>query len=552
MTFFERSHFLIFFAFALFYFILLSNCKTGCLFMKKRKKLLKLFRNIESFIKEEEINTNAYTFLLNKFYLSTHNLRATGETLAGIPKSDFLKINKKFDDRLKKHFTASLSISYILTLPTDTPQKAEISDKQSNSSILFLSPHIYLPYNMEKENSLVFAYTPEQNISSPFKNITFTPIKKNSPVIISLQATLFDVINKESLQILPGSFDYILDESIADSFPTPEFSKNIYELLKEKGLYILNVKKNFLRSSLRKKEKKSLYNLFAVKQIDKTVDYIKLSFTRLDEQKNTFEICNHKTSSSITVDYSFLTFNNLLTFNDNITQSQLNLIDKIESKAESVCGDYFKFFIGMFPGSGKRPVIETLRKSSRFKPFVRANNITPFCPPSVSSWIIPDKDCFFQIPPADNFDSDKLLLRFLSTKPVCTHDNNGIYFLNDIAAILPKKNDVMLEYAEGYFNSSLIRFYYMMRFPQHNKFLKKHFNKIPFFSCSKNIQKIIQQSVLKLRSLHSGSATSIFKDENHNIINKEISTLDNYIFQLFKLNQEEINIVNNFLSEHKV
>ena len=77
--------------------------------MDKRKKLVKLFYEIEEFVKQKSIKSDPYAFLLNKFWLSLQNKRPAANTLVGITKSDFSVLNNEFSDRLGRDFVLSLT-----------------------------------------------------------------------------------------------------------------------------------------------------------------------------------------------------------------------------------------------------------------------------------------------------------------------------------------------------------------------------------------------------------------------------------------------------------
>ena len=220
------------------------------------------------------------------------------------------------------------------------------------------------------------------------------------------------------------------------------------------------------------------------------------------------------------------------------------ILRKIEERADSTSGECFKFFIGMFKNGGATPQIEALRKSKRFKPFIRSKEIVPYSSTPIKNWIVPDKDVFFQIPPAENFEREKLLLRYHSVKPVVAFDNSGLYFLNDVASITPRTDDIDLFFAEGYFNSKIIEYYYRIKFPHHNKFLKKNFSIIPFYICSRNIQKIISGSVSEIRELNSHLTLKDPADSKiREMVKTKMHQLDKFFFQLFKLSPEEIKII---------
>ena len=516
--------------------------------MDKRKKAVKLFNDIEKFIFESNLDTNPHIFLLNRFYLTMNSKRASSSSLSGIDRTDFSLINKKFEDRLKRDFVLSMSISYIFSLPSPKVFEIETTKIQPRASLLFLTDTIVVPYEIEKKALLHFSYLRNFDMDTPFQNIENYPITRNKPFSISLQSTLFDILQDDHNTLKPFSFDIIFDDSLNYGFASESFIENISKLLKPTGELYLIAKKNFLSSPLTKQNKKSLYDHFSASEINRFRKHLFLKMARKNEalylKNENIIIKDHIEDRTLKVNKKNLKFNNLLTFDETIKHEQILILRKIEERADSKSGECFKFFIGMFKNGGAEPQIEPLRRSKRFKPFVRSKEIAPYTSTPVKSWIVPDRDVFFQIPPAENFEREKLLLRYHSVKPVVTFDNSGLYFLNDVASITPRTDDIDLFFAEGYFNSKIIEYYYRIKFPHHNKFLKKNFSIIPFYVCSKNIQKIISESVREIRDLNTQLS---LKDKPHDRVGELVRTkmhqLDKFFFQLFKLTPEEIKII---------
>lgn len=516
--------------------------------MDKRKKALKLFNDIERFIFENNLDADPHVFLLNRFYLTLNSKRASNSSLTGIDKAYYSLINKRFEDRLKRDFVLSFSISFILSLPSPKVFEIENIKVIPKSSFLFLTDSVVIPYEVEKKSQLHFSYLGNSDIESPFSNIENYPISRDKPFSISLQATLLDILQDDHNTLKPFSFDIIFDDSLTYGFASLSFIENISKLLKTSGELFLIAKKNFLSSPLTKQNKKALYNHFSTSEINRHKKHLFLKLNKKNEaiylKNDTVVIKDHIEDRTLKVNKKSLKFNNLLTFDETIRQEQILILKKIEERADSRSGECFKFFIGMFKSSGATPQIETLRRSKRFKPFLRPKEIAPYTSTQIKNWIVPDKDVFFQIPSAENFEREKLLLRYHSVKPVASFDSSGLYFLNDIAGIYPRTGDIDLFFAEGYFNSKVIEYYYKIKFPHHNKFLKKNFSIIPFYVCAKNIQKIISESVREIRELNSHLALKDGSNEKaRELVQTKMNQLDKFFFQLFKLTPEETKII---------
>ena len=228
---------------------------------------------------------------------------------------------------------------------------------------------------------------------------------------------------------------------------------------------------------------------------------------------------------------------------------ELELVAKIEEKAGATCGDYFKFFLGMFRNAPIDDKLESLRRSAQYRPFITSKEILPFRELQVKKYIYPDPQLFFQIPSESSFESRKLLMKYLSVKPVFAYDEDGLYFLNDVAAVIPRTSDIDFFFAEGFLNSKIVEFFYKIKFPHHNKFLKKNFNKIPFVLCPRNIQKIISELVLKIRGIYKDIALTGDNELRQAEISSLSARLDGFFYQLFKLTPAEIAAIERHLNE---
>ncbi len=524
--------------------------------MDKRKKLVKLFYEIDEFIKQKSIKSDPYAFLLNKFYLSLMNKRPAAATLSGISKADFSLINNEFSDRLGRDFVLSLSITEILSLPSEKVIELSNVKVQPKQNLLVLTDTIVLPYETEKKVQLFIGYTSEKTHEQPFKNIEYYPISRESALSISIQTTLFDFMDEDNgTQLPPQNFDVVLDDAVHYSFPSENLLNTLSVLMRPNAVFYMMVKKIFLSSPLTRKEKKNLYSVFETEEIDRFTDLLQLKLLKKMEGRipalpKNVVIRDVESGKMLELDKNCLDFNHLFTFNDSVTSDQLALVSKIEERAGATCGDYFRFFLGMFRNVPIDSMIKTLRRNASYKPLITSKEILPFNTFKIKKYIYPDPEVFFQIPPESSFESKKLLMRYLSVKPVFAYDEDGLYFMNDVAAVIPRTQDIDLYFAEGYLNSKLVEFFYKIKFPHHNKFLKKNFNKIPFVLCGKSSQHIISREVLSIRRIYRDMILS----RDRETLQKELSVvsdrLDGYIYQLFKLSMDEIDIIEKYVCEN--
>ena len=522
--------------------------------MDKRKKLVKLFYEIDEFIKQKSINSDPYAFLLNKFWLSLQNKRPAAATLSGIGKADFSLINNEFSDRLGRDFVLSLSVTAILSLPAEKVIEVRNLKVQPKQSLLVLSDTMILSHETERKVQLFIGYSSEKTKETPFKNIEYYPVSRDAALSISIQTTLFDLMGDEGTQLRPIAFDFILDDAAHYPFPGENRLNTLSVLLRPSGVFYLVTKKVFLSSPLTGKDKKNLYSLFETEEIDRFADFLQLKLVKKIEGRipllpSNIVIRDSESGKTLELDRGCLDFNHLCTFNDSVTAEQLALVAKIEEKADATCGDYFKFFLGMFRNAPVDDLIEPLRKNAAYHPLVTSKEIVPYNSFKVKRYIYPDPKAFFQIPPESSFESKKLLMKYLSVKPVFSYDEDGLYFMNDVAAVIPRTSDIDFFFAEGYLNSKLVEFFYKIKFPHHNKFLKKNFNKIPFFLCGKNLQHIIAEEVQSIRRIRSEMALFGQNPDLEEELRTVCERLDGFVYQLFRLSQEEIAVIERYVSE---
>ena len=523
--------------------------------MDKRKKLVKLFYEIDEFIKQKSVNSDPYSFLLNKFWLSLQNKRPAAGTLVGISKNDFSLLNNEFSDRLGRDFVLTLSISAILSLPAEKVIELRNIKVQPKQSLLLLTDTLVLPYETEKKIQLFIGYSSERTKESPFKNIEYYPVSREAALSISIQTTLFDLISDDNTQLRPQNFDVVVDDAVHYSFPSESLLSTLTVLLKYDSVFYLMAKKSFLSSPLTRKEKRNLYSLFETEEIDRFADFLQIKMLKKTEGRvpalpQNVVIRDSESGKVLELDRNCLDFNHLFTFNDGVTADQLALVAKIEERAGATCGDYFRFFLGMFRNAPVDNLIEPLRKNAGYRPLITSKEIVPFSNFKVKRYIYPDPEAFFQIPPESSFESKKLLMKYLSVKPVFACDDDGLYFMNDVAAVIPRTPDIDMFFAEGYLNSKLVEFFYKIKFPHHNKFLKKNFNKIPFFLCGKNLQHIISEPVADIRRINGETALFGQSAEREEELKTILERLNGFVYQLFRLNPEEINIIERYLCEN--
>ena len=523
--------------------------------MDKRKKLVKLFYEINDFIGKNSLNSDPYSFLLNKFRLSLTGKRPAADTLVGITKNDFSLINNEFSDRLGRDFVMSLSISAILSLPAEKVIELQNIKVQPKQAVLLLSDSIILPYETEKKIQLFIGYSSQRTKEPPFKNVEFYPVASDGRLSVSIQTTLFEILNNDSTQLRPQNFDIIACDSLSFPFPSWELLKTLNILLKQDSAFYILTRKTFLSSPLTKNEKKNLYSLFEPEEVSRFADFLQLKLLKKAEEceetpQQNVVIRDLNSGKVLELDKNCLDSNHLYTFNDRVTAEQLSLAAKIGELAGTTCGDYFKFFLGMFRSRPVDDLVEPLRKSAAYQPLIASREIFPFNNFKAKRYIYPDPSVFFQIPAKNNFESKKLIMRYLSVKPVFAYDEEGLYFMNDVAAAIPLTSEIDMFFAEGYLNSKLVEFFYKIKFPHHNKFLKKNFNKIPFFLCGKNLQRIIADKVTGIRKLNQDMILA----QDKNVLKKEISLLlerlNGFVYQLFKLRPEEINIIEQYINKN--
>ena len=190
-------------------------------------------------------------------------------------------------------------------------------------------------------------------------------------------------MNEDNTQLKPQNFDVVVDDSVHYPFPSENLLDTLSVLLRPNAVFYLVAKKIFLSSPLTRKDKKNLYTFFETEEIDRFPDFLCMKLVKKQENhiealQNSVVIRDSESGKTLELDRKYLDSNHLFTFNDSVSAEQLAIVSKIEERAGATCGDYFRFFLGMFKNIPADNLISPLRKSFLYKPLIVSKEIIPF------------------------------------------------------------------------------------------------------------------------------------------------------------------------------
>jgi hypothetical protein len=240
-------------------------------------------------------------------------------------------------------------------------------------------------------------------------------------------------------------------------------------------------------------------------------------------------------------------------FNIYIKPNENNLIHKIDLLDCYKLEDYVIIYRGIEFGYNSENIFNK-RKNSNYKPIIAGRCFGRYTLSFENKYVIFNKDKTSIYKNKDIYENKKLFLRRIGTKLIATYDDEKYYNVCDVYNLLLKDkfNDDIF-FLLGIINSKLMSFYYSTKY----KNVKQIFPKIPI----KNLY------LLPIAKIGKGSKEELYKKIIYNvqlilntykelkkttddILQKKIYLIDNQIdeciYELYEINEEEKKIVENY------
>ncbi len=224
-------------------------------------------------------------------------------------------------------------------------------------------------------------------------------------------------------------------------------------------------------------------------------------------------------------------------FRINLTETDWEIVTKVEKNPR--LSEFVEIARGMEFGGNSKLIKKEYFKNSL--PIIKGNSISKYAIKKFEGYVEHDSDNLSVFKNLPLYTTPRILLqriRNLSLKDriVATYTTEQIYCTNTVRIMLPKEtNEINLKTLTGILNSKLINYYFWMNF-MNKDIYSYQLQQIPIAANRKiqhNIQAIVEE-ILQLKQTNSVADIGILE-----------SQIDQLVYQLYGLTEEEIAIVEN-------
>ena len=214
------------------------------------------------------------------------------------------------------------------------------------------------------------------------------------------------------------------------------------------------------------------------------------------------------------------------------------LIKKIESSKHFTLKDKADFALGIVTGNNKKLLSDVCSKG--FEPIAKGSNISFYVVSAPASYIVYNPDEFQQCADECYYRAkEKLLYRFISSRPVFAYDDTGLLSLNSANIMIPKVPQYTALYILCVLNSPVISYYYKNSF-KNMKVLRSAIEALPIPVCdAKTIEEITELAKELISSIKDARS-----DSNKSSVSTSIAdNIDHKIAYLYGLNDKEYHYI---------
>ncbi len=188
------------------------------------------------------------------------------------------------------------------------------------------------------------------------------------------------------------------------------------------------------------------------------------------------------------------------------------------------------FAMGIVTGNNKKFLFS--KPSGQSEPIIRGTDLKRYRIHPPACYTIFQPECFQQAAPASVYRTpEKLLYRFISSRPVFAYDNAGRISLNSCNLLIPRMPGMRTKYILAVLNSSAVWFFWRCSF-RSVKMLRSHLESIPIPFAPDPVQLQICELTDRLAAETDPAAFAALD-----------ARLDALIFDRFGLNAEERQVV---------
>ncbi|MDI6785931.1 MAG: N-6 DNA methylase [bacterium] len=242
------------------------------------------------------------------------------------------------------------------------------------------------------------------------------------------------------------------------------------------------------------------------------------------------------------------------TFNLFSSSDRNELSQKIDQDTV-ILGNICKYISPGIDGD-KNKYVSKNKDNNSYKPLLFGKDFGRYSINYNNNWILYDRNKLNRARKEEIFLSDKIILQRISggDKPLrATIDKDKYYTFNSVNNII-LNSDLRFDiyYVLGLLNSSLINWYYSMNFSNRSKLTvnisKTYLEKLPIKIPTKN--SLISSLVKKILELNNKLRVATENSEKWLSIKSEIEkvdkAIDQEVYKLYELNQNEINIIEKY------
>ena len=219
-------------------------------------------------------------------------------------------------------------------------------------------------------------------------------------------------------------------------------------------------------------------------------------------------------------------------FSFNISDEEYDLIEKLEKADNRYLKDNADFALGIVTGNNEKYI--SYYKFDDNEMVLRGSDVFKYTAAKTENYITFKPELFQQVAKTEFYRAkEKLLYRFICSQLVFAYDNKQTLSLNSCNILIPKISDLSVKYIMAILNSSVMQFYYQLKFNS-VKVLRNHLEQLPIVYCDEKNQKTIEDLTDKLISSDSD-------DEKHAIYD----SIDKIVASLYGLTDKELELVKN-------
>lgn len=323
---------------------------------------------------------------------------------------------------------------------------------------------------------------------SHFNQDTKTKLKEKYPAISSLESYSYFLIEGISLLKPGGVLSYILPESILNI----KTHRDIRTLILETT------------------------NILKIEKLGRAFTKVFTKVIRLDLTRTNRV---NKRNSFILKQKRFLKNLNF-NFDIEINKTDAEIIEKVYSRPNTTLKNQAVWALGIVTGNNKIFISQIKTKNS--EEVITGKDVNKYFLAEAKNYIKFEPERYQQIAPINKYRADeKLIYKFISSKLVFAFDDKQKLTLNSANILIPQSPDIPIKVILALFNSPIYNFIYQKKFNS-IKILRGNLEQLP-------IPILSQKKIMEIIRLVDSAII------NH----KDISIIDNLIFDLFKVSKRD-------------